>query len=285
MNTPHHTGFPRIDRIFHATDFTEASEIAYAHALRFTLALQSTLTVMHVADQEEDVEWRDFPGVRETLERWGLLPEGSQKEDLRNLNIDVSKVIGRKKNPVDSVLDYLEDHHADLIVLATHQNPGRNRWTHKSVAEPIARECHELTLFVPHGIDGFVSVGDGSVSLKNIVIPVDEHPRPQRAVDAAMRVAQEFACDDVTFTLVHVGEEGDMPAVHLAEQDGWRWEKRTIGGDVVEKILETTESTAADLIVMTTEGHHGFLDALRGSTTERVLRATPCPLLAIPRGA
>jgi nucleotide-binding universal stress UspA family protein len=32
---------------------------------------------------------------------------------------------------------------------------------------------------------------------------------------------------------------------------------------------------------MTTEGHHGFMDALRGSTTERVLRAARCPLLAV----
>ena len=39
---------------------------------------------------------------------------------------------------------------------------------------------------------------------------------------------------------------------------------------------------AADLIVMATEGHQGFLDAIRGSTTERVLRQAPCPVLAVP---
>jgi len=37
-----------------------------------------------------------------------------------------------------------------------------------------------------------------------------------------------------------------------------------------------------DMIGMATAGHHGFLDALRGSTTERVLRRSPCPLLAVP---
>ena len=37
-----------------------------------------------------------------------------------------------------------------------------------------------------------------------------------------------------------------------------------------------------NLIVMCTDGRHGFLDALRGSHSERVLRRTPCPLLAIP---
>jgi nucleotide-binding universal stress UspA family protein len=32
---------------------------------------------------------------------------------------------------------------------------------------------------------------------------------------------------------------------------------------------------------MPTAGHHGVLDALRGSTTERVIRHAPCPVLAL----
>jgi nucleotide-binding universal stress UspA family protein len=38
---------------------------------------------------------------------------------------------------------------------------------------------------------------------------------------------------------------------------------------------------SADLIAMTTAGRHGFLDALRGSTTEQVLEHAPCPVLAV----
>jgi nucleotide-binding universal stress UspA family protein len=33
---------------------------------------------------------------------------------------------------------------------------------------------------------------------------------------------------------------------------------------------------------MPTAGRHGFLDALRGSTTEQVLHRAPCALLALP---
>jgi nucleotide-binding universal stress UspA family protein len=40
-----------------------------------------------------------------------------------------------------------------------------------------------------------------------------------------------------------------------------------------------------NLIVMSTDGRNGFLDALRGSHSERVLRRIPCPLLAIPAEA
>jgi nucleotide-binding universal stress UspA family protein len=53
-------------------------------------------------------------------------------------------------------------------------------------------------------------------------------------------------------------------------------------GDIEEQVLRTAEQGKADLIVMATEGHHGFLDALRGSTTERIVRAADCPVLAVP---
>jgi nucleotide-binding universal stress UspA family protein len=55
-------------------------------------------------------------------------------------------------------------------------------------------------------------------------------------------------------------------------------------GEVVKTILAVAEESKADLIVMTTKGHNGFLDALRGSTTERVLRHARCPVLAVPLG-
>ena len=53
-------------------------------------------------------------------------------------------------------------------------------------------------------------------------------------------------------------------------------------GDPVEQILAATESVGAELIVMPTAGRAGVFEALRGSTTERVLRQARCPILAVP---
>ena len=53
-------------------------------------------------------------------------------------------------------------------------------------------------------------------------------------------------------------------------------------GDPVEWTLAAGRDFDADLIVMTTEGHTSLFDLLLGSTTERVVRGTRCPLLAIP---
>ena len=85
-----------------------------------------------------------------------------------------------------------------------------------------------------------------------------------------------------TATLLYVGEPSGLPAVKLPEVPGWSWNRVVRQGDVVDVILETAGQVGADLIAMATAGRHGFLDALRGTTTERVLRGARCPLLAMP---
>ena len=105
-----------------------------------------------------------------------------------------------------------------------------------------------------------------------MLLPVDSTPGPEPALEAARRLTWALQCPEVTFTLLHVGGAGEMPAVQIEEQPGWTWEKVTREGEVVDTILTVARERGADLIVMTTAGRQGFLDALRGSTTERVLR-------------
>jgi len=48
---------------------------------------------------------------------------------------------------------------------------------------------------------------------------------------------------------------------------------------------QSVEEFEADLIVMATDGRNGFLDGLRGSHSERILRYGAAPLLTIPIGS
>lgn len=198
------------------------------------------------------------------------------------MGMNVKKIVSLHTDPVLAILDYLEKHLTNLIVLATHQREGLARWMHKAVAEPIARHAGEMTLFVPCGVAGFVSLDNGALTLRRIVIPVDTVPRPQPAVNAAFALAGALGCAMASFTLVHVGDDEKVPVVHMPEREGWTWEQTVRRGEVVEQILQVEAERSADLIVMTTQGRHGFLDALRGSTTERVLHGSRCPLLAVP---
>ena len=201
------------------------------------------------------------------------------------LGIHVRKIVADMNDPVKAVLGYMERHPVDLIVLATRQRDGGVRWLGKSVSEPIARTAWQMTLFIPGGAKGFVSAEDGSVRLNKVLIPVARSPRSEPAVSAAARLVQKLDCPEGTFTLMHVGGSDTMPAVRCPEVPGWKWEKELRKGDVIQSIVGSAKDLGADLIVMSTDGRNEFLDSLRGSHSERVLRHGVAPLLTVPVGA
>jgi nucleotide-binding universal stress UspA family protein len=53
-------------------------------------------------------------------------------------------------------------------------------------------------------------------------------------------------------------------------------------GPTAEGILTIAGATAADVIVMATHGRTGVRRLMLGSVTEKVIRTTVCPLLAVP---
>jgi nucleotide-binding universal stress UspA family protein len=274
-------GAVKLASIFHPSDFSEASGIAFAHALRIALVTGARLDLLHVSSSGAS-DWLDFPAVRATLERWQLLPNGSSMGDLTKLGIDVNKIVIPGQNPVAASLDFLGTHPADLIVLAVHQYEGRTRWMKQRVGEPIARGAGEMTLFIPHGTRGFVSQDDGALSLRNVLIPIAHKPHAEPAVEAAGLMVRSLGIEAGTFCLLHAGQAAEAPVVSCRCPAGWALTRLVREGDPSEVIVNTAETIGADLIVMTTEGPQGFLDALRGSTSERVLRRTPCPVMSLP---
>lgn len=259
--------------------------VAFNHALKLALLARSRINLLHVTPNPESSSWSDFPGVRETLERWGLLPLHSSRSAVPELGIAVEKTIARNSDPVAAVVRFLNEHPAELIVLATHQRRGAIPWLNSSVAEPIARHASEMTLFISGDTDGFVSGADGSVSLKKVLIPVAMAPHPQPAVDAAAGLAQSLDCRYGTFTLLHVGRPDTVPVLKLPDIPGWEWTDDVREGDVISTILDASIDTDADLIVMATDGRNGFLDGLRGSHSERILRLAGMPVMTVPVGS
>jgi hypothetical protein len=130
-----------------------------------------------------------------------------------------------------------------------------------------------------------VSHTDGSVSLKQILIPIARTPRPEPALNAAATLVQKWNCSEGTFVLMHVGNSNTMPALRLPEVPGWTWKKELRTGEVIEGIVNSAKENKADLILLATDGRNGFLDALRGSHSERILRYGVAPLLTIPVGS
>ena len=274
-------------RIFHPTDFSAASDVAFVHALKLALVSRGDLTVFHFAEEAEAAEGtHGFPRVRETLTQWGLLPPGSPREAVgATLGLRVRKVEVGGHDPADSILGFLKSHPADLIVLATHQRGGVARWLYREVATPLMHRSALPALFVPPGVDGFVDFHTGEVRLRRILMPIDQQPHPRLVLTALPGIVRTFHEGPVEVTLLHVGTAATQPHVNLPQAEGWTWTTDVMEGDVVDVILEKAAAGPADLLVLATQGRDGFLDALRGTTTERVVRGARCPVLAIPTDA
>lgn len=181
-----------------------------------------------------------------------------------------------------SVVQWLARQPADLMILAAHEHDQLASWFHHPAAHMIARKSRTMTLFVPPESRGFVSLESGACRLRRVLIPIDHRPSPHDAVEAACLLADGLSAREISFQLLYVGSENNRPLVSIPRRSGWAWSRMCATGIVVDEILSASESWSADLIVMATQWRHGFLDALHGSTTERVLRQARIPILAVP---
>ena len=263
-----------IHAITHPTDFSTEGIAAFAHALRLALARRCRLDVLHVRDPRDHDHWDRFPHVRDLLERWGVLAPGAAIDDITaRTGVQVRKVEIRDAAAADGLSRFLASHRPDLIVMASHGRDGINRWLLGSVSAEVLRKTQVPTLVLGPAAMPFVDAATGALRLNRILVPVTRDPSPAGTVHLLSKLTE---CLGVTFDFMHVG--ADMP--RLDDVRGAQIPVRRIDGPVVDGILAA--ALTADLIAMPTAGRHGILDALRGSTIERVVREAPCPVLAVP---
>ena len=195
--------------VLHPTDFSPASEAAFAHALALAVRRQGRLTILNASTDDE--LGTHFPPIRETLERWGLLEEGSARSAIRDgLGVEVRKLVVDTESPFKATMGYLYKHHPDLVVLATEGRDGVARFLRPSVAERVLRVSGTMTLFVPEKARGLVSHLDGAIRVNKILVPVDFKPDSREVVIRVSRVAGLVDEPSIEIVLLHVGG-GPLP--------------------------------------------------------------------------
>lgn len=267
--------------ILHPTDFSDASLVAFVHALKLTLALGAELELFHVEPDNTQTDWHWGPNVRATLERWGVLAEGSTDADLARLNIRIRRGTASGVAADKAIFEELAASHADLVVMATHGRLGLQRWLQPSVSTPVVTRGSVPVLVLPPNQRGFIDPASGHSGLDRCLVPVAKSPAPKLAFDAAEAMLRALGRDAAEIATLHVGPE--LPEAKQLFAEGREVQHLAIsGGDPVDVILREATSWNADLLVMSTEGRTNFLDNLRGSTVERVIARLTTPLLVVP---
>ncbi len=280
--------------ILHPTDFSTESSVALAHAVRIAVNNKATLELLHVEtdpaaneDDQDDVpdeDWNQFPSIRTMLETWRLIPSGDARSDVSDLGIEISEVVSYGADVPEAIAEYCQRRPIDMVVLSTSGRDGFASLLMPSTAERVANKVSNLsipTLFVPKHSRGCVDVETGRVTMNHVLVPVDHELDAEEAVERGLRAMAAFGDEQADLSLLHVGAESDFP--HVEIPDSSRNVRRiSQQGDPATEILSVARDTKVNLIIMVTDGEQGLLDILRGTTTEKVLRHAPCPVLAIP---
>lgn len=250
--------------------------MAFRTALALSVFYRARLEILHVSGAGQELVWEEFPSVRETLEAWRLLPRGSRREDVDiRLGVGITKVDIRGDDPASGISNFILKNSPDLLVASSHGRTGISQWILGSVAIETLRMTSLSTLLLGPSAKTFIDEGSGRIRLQSVVFPVALSPPPGEAVEQFRSMMAGILA---RIHYVHVRENDDS-STQLA---GLLPNLTELQGDVVPAILSAAQQMSADMIVMPTARHKGFLDAVRGSVTQRVLHDAPCPVLALP---
>ena len=279
-----------VRQVLAPTDLSDSSVPALRFARLFAEHFAAKLTVVHAEPIVYPVDYLGTEGVYVTAD-----PE--QKERLRGevekhaapamggRPYDIEVAVGQ---PISAILSIAREREADLIVMGTHLRHGWRRALLGSVSEGVMHgaRCPVLTV-ASH--DGFV--GRPLYAITDIVCPINFSDVAHESVVVAAKIAEAF---NARLTIVHVLEGGDVTSVPADEEQVRLWvgpdlenvcssRILVIRGGAAERVLDCADDIGADFLVVGAQ-HKRFRDAtVLGTTTERLIRFAPCPVMVVPR--
>lgn len=285
-----------VRRVLFPSDLSPASELAFAHARLLAQRYQARLTIYHALEvptaeyarwgADHDVEFRARLGeaARQQLGR-RFSPRGEHE-------VVVDTTVSAPSLLVDAaLLALIRDRRPDLVVMATHGRTGLARAFIGSVTEQVVHNAGCPVLCVRP--DGRIS----KMPYERILVPTDLSQQSRRAFTWAASLARVLGAEVAGLYVPPapsvatlsglapappVPAAGDLRAFYSAEFEGLRLQVQVAEpGRPWAALVAAAEEGATDLIVMSSRGHDSVGDRILGSTTDRVLRHSPVPVLVV----
>jgi len=274
-----------IKSILVALDGSEHADAALQHALWLGERLRATLIGLHVIDivSIEGSFFHDISGslgfepyldfsskMREALRERGrlLLETFARRCTERNVPHDTALEMGIVANEICD-----QARTADLVVIG-HRGVNEQFSTGLlgSTAESVTRKAPRPVFVTP-------------MRFKAITRPLLAYDGSQRA-SAAMHAAAEVATAlALPLTVLHVAREGTSDGAKVLDEArrylqsyGLDLTCETVTGHPHERIVEMIHERGYDCLFIGAYGHSRIIEMVLGSTTEFVLRNSPCPV-------
>jgi nucleotide-binding universal stress UspA family protein len=288
-----------------ATDFSDFSNRTIPYGVALAREFEAKLYVCHVIDLSSVAIYGEFQ----------LDPVGLQNRIMKDANEQLEGLIGKQQveweplitvgHTADEISRLVEEKGVDLVITATRGRSGLKRLILGSVTERLMRTLTCPLLVVPSPAKDFISPEDKEVNIEKILVGCDFSADSDLAFQYGLSLAQEFQSE---LYLAHVIEtpatsdfnkpesslaEGIQQEIHgritnklmgMVPEEARNWctpETSVLGGHPYEEIVRYAEQEHASMIVLGARGHGLVKSLLLGSTTDRVVRRAPCPVLSV----
>jgi nucleotide-binding universal stress UspA family protein len=300
----------QFQNILCATDLSDHSNYAVTHGIALARVFQGQLHVCHVVDFPTPAMYGEaYIAPQEQLDQGVVYAEARIREIMAGQQIRWAPEIA-VGSAADEIARLAEEKNAQIVVAATHGRTGLQRLLLGSVCERLIRTL-PCPLLVVRGPERELELPlDGAFRLRRILVGCDFSPDSDLGFAYALSLAQEFQAE---LHVAHVIEattymDGLKSGIEyytptrdrelrdflqtrldrLVPEEARNWcDLRTVllEGRPDESLMEYAEDRGVDLIVLGTRGHGLIGTLLLGSTTDRVVRRAPCPVLSVRAGA
>ncbi|MEF8776776.1 MAG: universal stress protein [Haloarculaceae archaeon] len=287
------------ETILAPTDGSDHARRAAAHAGALAAAFNADVHLLAVTDIQSaagpfsaggvDSEYRDR--FENQARDWLTGTEGAVTDDVgRHTAL-------REGKPAQTIAEYTSEVGADLITMGTHGRSGVSRYVLGSVTERVLRLADAPVFTV-----GAEDRTDPGAPIEDVLVPTDGSERAATAIEHGMAFA---GIDGARIHAVSVlddslGLEDPAPLedevrgkmeeeAHTATQRvadaaaaaGLEAVVELRRGNPAAELLAYVDDAGIDVVAMGTQGRTGLNRYLLGSTTERVVRHAPVPVIAV----
>jgi nucleotide-binding universal stress UspA family protein len=134
------------------TDGSDAADAAVAHAIDHAVRYDATLHVLHVVDSVAVPPTPNGGRVLEALEQQGRAAIKRVAQRAGDAGVDTVESAVASGPPHTSILDYVDEHGVDLVVMGTHGRRGLDRVLIGSVTERVVRLA-DVPVLTVHPVD------------------------------------------------------------------------------------------------------------------------------------
>lgn len=288
------------ERILVPTDGSEHARRAAEHGLWLSRAFDATLTVVNAVDLVREAGLFDAGGLDdEFLQRRESVAKDTVDSTLdaigRPAAVRTDVVRGR---PSEAIVEYVDEHDVDLVVMGTHGRTGINRYVAGSVAERVVRRA-DAPVFTVRATersrtnDGYDDVlvptagSEHAAAAGEHAVAIADASGARVHVLSVVDVAAEASAVDVTppETLIEelesAGERATDAIAARAEAAGVETLTTVTEGSAAKEILAYANERDVDLVAMGRAARSGVGRFFLGGTTAKLIARAEMPVLTV----